>query len=309
LLNVLDQHLKNISLAPLGILPVLAIAYVFGRNPGMIAAVPAGISLGALEGGKAHEIAINCVLLILGYECTVLLLDYAYRASRERDVLAFDRNEAKVVHDHLFRCDTPDCKHWRFSVLHLPLRDVGGDFYSFQRVGDRVELFEADVSGKGLRAAMFLGIFKALLHERLDDSLASCLSRISEHLHSIWLNESTFATAWYGSFAEDGEIAYSVAGHEPALVCRKEGEIFQTRTGGIPLGLMPQSSYEIHAIRLEPGEAIAVHSDGLSELIAGGKVKQEELFEEISGLEQRLTEIPRRDDVLLVVARYENRPR
>lgn len=152
----------------------------------------------------------------------------------------------------------------------MPARLVGGDFYDFRRVGvTRVQLTVADVSGKGVPAAMCMMRAKETLSEQVSGrkDLAESVAAANEAL-CVGNDDGMFITAWIGILdVVTGRLEYVNAGHNPPLVRRADGRIEWLSEGDpdMPLAAMEGMSYRKHVTDLAPGDAFFAYTDGVTE--------------------------------------------
>ena len=147
-------------------------------------------------------------------------------------------------------------------------REVGGDFYDFYFSGPRTITFViADVSGKGVPAAMFMMRAKTLLKSAAQTSkpLAEVVTDVNDALCEG--NEANmFVTAWIGQMdITTGLVTYVNAGHNPP-VARRGGKVaFLTDRPGLVLGAMAGIPYRSQELQLAPGDALYLYTDGINE--------------------------------------------
>ena len=151
----------------------------------------------------------------------------------------------------------------------ITAKEVGGDFYDFYFVGkDRLALVIADVSGKGIPAALFMMRAKATLQGYLKSGLdiAEAVEKTNHRL-STRNDANMFVTAWIGIVdLATGELEYVNAGHNPPLLKRTDGSVEYLRsTSGLPLAAMDGESYRRKAFALKPGEGFLLYTDGVTE--------------------------------------------
>jgi serine phosphatase RsbU (regulator of sigma subunit) len=164
----------------------------------------------------------------------------------------------------------PEVEGWRFAADYEPAREVGGDLYDVFRVrGDRqdVALLIADVTGKGVPAALLMADTKALLHAAADnaDEPADALARVNRIL-CVERRSSLFVTAALATVdADTGNVRLASAGHEPPLVIRTNGSVEPIQAGGTILGAFAQVTYDLVDCRIEPGETIVLYTDGITD--------------------------------------------
>lgn len=180
-------------------------------------------------------------------------------------------------------------RHGRFeldSSYHPALQEarVGGDFYDvFLLPDNRVALLMADVSGKGLSAAVQTTMVKNML--RLiafeEPEPAGALARLNRALHHF-TDRELFVTAFYGVLcSETGELRYANAGHDPPLLYRASLS-FSTAldTTGMALGMDAESCYFARRLVLERGDVLLLYTDGITEARRGGSFFGRERLEE-----------------------------
>ena len=150
-----------------------------------------------------------------------------------------------------------------------PAKEVGGDFYDFFYVDEHhLALVIADVSGKGVPAALFMVISKTLIKNRLmsGDSPAQALMNVNEQLCEG--NEAEyFVTVWAAVVdLRTGEVVEANAGHEYPALCQKDGSYALVRTKHSPaVAIMEGMRFRERSFRLNPGDRLFVYTDGVTE--------------------------------------------
>ncbi|MGH7660877.1 MAG: PP2C family protein-serine/threonine phosphatase, partial [Vulcanimicrobiaceae bacterium] len=299
-----DTTLKATNLAPLVTIPVLAVTYVLGVPAGLAFGVVAGIAFGTVEHGLQSFLS-DAVILTATFAMVVALFGIARRLHARSSVMELEIGSAKTLHDTFFVNVNLGPSSWRPYIIHVPLREMGGDFYALDMTNDRKgeELFVADVSGKGIQASMLHSALKTLL--RADNSVdpGEKLSFLNQHLMSVCAN-GIFCTAWYGLLQGDGSVYFSNAGHERPFVQRVDGTVEQLRDGQIILGFGANVQYVSSTVRLLPGEKLLVYTDGLTEILERGDLKIEQVFDDFEEARRRIVGGRRRDDVLAIRLDY-----
>ena len=154
-----------------------------------------------------------------------------------------------------------------------PAQDVGGDFYDFFFIDeDHLCLVIADVSGKGIPAALFMMAAKRILEDsaRLEHSASEILEKTNESICDS--NQADmFVTVWLGILEiSTGRLTAANAGHEYPAIRRAGGSFELYRDGhGFVIGGMKGASYREYGIRLEPGDKLFVYTDGVPEATGG----------------------------------------
>lgn len=163
----------------------------------------------------------------------------------------------------------PDRKEFDIYATMTPAKEVGGDFYDFFMIDEsRVGLVMADVSGKGVPAALFMVISKTLLKNRAqmgDISPAEILRIVNNQLYEN-NNAEMFVTVWLGILdIKTGVITAANAGHEfPCVKHNGQYELVKDKHGFVLAGIA-NLKYRDYEIKLEKGDALFVYTDGVTE--------------------------------------------
>lgn len=169
----------------------------------------------------------------------------------------------------------------------IPAREMGGDFYDFFLVDEHhLGFVIADVSGKGVPAAIFMAVSRSLLKATALKGVtpADCLAHVN-HLLCPENDSAMFVTVLYGILdTETGELLYSNAGHNLPYVLRQDGRVqLLESTGGMALGVLDEAAFHTNREVLSPGDGLFLFTDGVTEAMD----PQGELFSE-ARLEQLL---------------------
>lgn len=173
------------------------------------------------------------------------------------------------IQAHLFPRQVPRVEGWEVFGSCVPSRKVSGDYYTYLRRPDgSVEAILADVSGKGLSAALTVSELHSAVHVLggLDRSIAEWIATLDEHLvGSLVLGQ--FVTFFAVRFQADGDdVEYVCAGHPPPRIVDPDGAIRSLRSTGPILGPLPVvRNVESATDRIAPGEILVAFTDGYSE--------------------------------------------
>lgn len=163
----------------------------------------------------------------------------------------------------------PERKEFEIYAQMIPAREVGGDFYDFFLVGDgKLGFVIADVSGKGIPAAIFMAMSRILLKATAltGTSTNECLRRVNQMLCSE-SDSGMFVTTCYGVLdVQTGELEYCTGGHHPPYLLSASSDVTHLNlTTGMVLGLMDDAEFEATRTTLQPGDKIFLYTDGVTE--------------------------------------------
>jgi sigma-B regulation protein RsbU (phosphoserine phosphatase) len=187
----------------------------------------------------------------------------------------------------------PERSEFDIYATMNPAREVGGDFYDFFLVDeDHLAVVIADVSGKGVPAALFMVIAKTLIknHAQNRETLGAVFTHTNSQLCE-GNDAGLFVTAWMAELQiSTGELSYVNAGHNPPLLKRKDGryEWLKSRPGFVLAG-MDGIRYRESAIRLRDGDCLFLYTDGVTEATNGrqelfGEERLQNTLNELNGL-------------------------
>ncbi len=163
----------------------------------------------------------------------------------------------------------PAQKEFDIYAMTNPAKEVGGDFYDFFLVDDdHLAVVVADVSGKGIPAALFMVIAKTLIkdHAQRGTSPDVVFTEVNRLLCEA-NDEGMFVTAWLGVLElSTGHLSYVNAGHNPPLLRRAGGgyDYLRTRSGFVLAGV-EETRYRSCSLELAPGDALFLYTDGVTE--------------------------------------------
>jgi sigma-B regulation protein RsbU (phosphoserine phosphatase) len=156
------------------------------------------------------------------------------------------------------------------AAANVPTRQVGGDYFDwFPLSGGRLGFLVADVSGKGVPAALLVSTVHSAVHLQIDEAkdVADLVSRIDRHLRRFAATRK-FLTLFFGLFEPDtGRFRYVSAGHNPALLARAQGPLLRLESTGVPVGMLPNASWREESVELSPGDLLCVYTDGVTEAV------------------------------------------
>jgi sigma-B regulation protein RsbU (phosphoserine phosphatase) len=155
------------------------------------------------------------------------------------------------------------------AAMMMAAKDVGGDFYDFFRIdNNQIGFVIADVSGKGIPAAIFMAVSRTLVRATgiREGSPAECMNYANDLLTKESV-DCMFVTVFYGIYnIQTGEITYCNAGHTPPYVMKKDGRIEELPTSQDPMvGAVEGMTYHEAKVKLEVGDSLFMFTDGITE--------------------------------------------
>ena len=202
---------------------------------------------------------------------TVQYVDEVKRVTAEKERIGTELDMAKQIQasmlPHMFP-PYPERREFDLYATMTPAKEVGGDFYDFFLIDDdHLCLVMADVSGKGVPAALFMMVSKVILQScaMLGRSAAEILQKTNDALcHDNQVE--MFVTVWVGILEiSTGKLTAANAGHEyPALKKGAQFALYKDRHGFV-IGGMEGVNYKEYELQLEPGDKLFVYTDGVTE--------------------------------------------
>jgi sigma-B regulation protein RsbU (phosphoserine phosphatase) len=173
----------------------------------------------------------------------------------------------KVVESQLPRA-FPLIEGFDIFGMTLPVREVGGDYFDFiHNISDRLGVIVADVSGKGLAAALVMVTFRAYIHATVINELSMrvVMARVNRLLCRTTEGDR-FITTFYGLVdPENKRLLYINAGHNQPMLVRADGSSRLLEQGGLPLGIFEDARYSESVLDFLPGDVLVMYTDGVTE--------------------------------------------
>lgn len=186
---------------------------------------------------------------------------------RERERIEQELRTAQAIQHAFLPKDVPAFQGWQLAPYYRPAREVGGDFYDFLPFEDgQLGFVIGDVTGKGVPAALVMATVHTMLRTAVQGmtSPGEVLARVNDLL-AAEIPAGMFVTCFFMLLdPKSGRLCYANAGHELPYR-RHDGSVAELWATGMPLGMLPGSSYEEYEASLAPGEDLLFYSDGLVE--------------------------------------------
>jgi sigma-B regulation protein RsbU (phosphoserine phosphatase) len=211
--------------------------------------------------GVSHE-----VLRALANECAAVLesakLVEAEQAARQyqQEMTIAASIQRSLISEHQVQCDFA-----RVNGRSIPCKEVGGDFFDVHVSPAAVTVIVADVSGKGISAALLASVIHGMFYAQLSSgtSLVDAASSVNKFLCSRVAGQK-YATLLAVQLERNGRLGVVNCGHVPAIVAGN-GTVTQVTDGDLPLGLIADASFHLIEQQLAVGSRVCMFTDGITE--------------------------------------------
>ncbi len=217
--------------------------------------------------GVSAALALWAAVIVIGFRFRNYL-----RGKRLEEQLAM----ARLVQFDLLPPGTLLTRDLEFAAQCVPAWQVGGDFYdAFETDNHEVALVLGDVSGKGLSAALVMGVVQGAVHASNGTGPAANHEQSAERLNHLLCRKTArerfVSLVWCYFDPASSTLHYINAGHLPPLLLRRDGtrnfEVIRLDEGGPVLGVLPGATYKQTQIPVQPGDLLVVFSDGILEAL------------------------------------------
>ncbi|MCU0509014.1 MAG: SpoIIE family protein phosphatase [Anaerolineae bacterium] len=218
-------------------------------------------------------LALQRVALTAELRAKVAALEAAQAELAVKARMARELELARQVQESFLPKTFPDAPGFAFGAYSEPAREVGGDFYDVIDLGEgRVGLVIADVSDKGMAAALYMALTRSLIRAEAvrEPSPRMVLGNVNRSLLDLG-EQGMFVTVFYGVLdTRAGELLYARAGHDYPLLLR-DGAATPLDGAGALLGLFDEIAAALteQSVRLLPGDRLALYTDGLTDVVDG----------------------------------------
>jgi serine phosphatase RsbU (regulator of sigma subunit) len=274
-----DNMVEGVSLGYLYILPLSFSAILLSRRL-TYAIVVVCILFHDLFGPPIHHLQgriLHNLAALVGFTFVVAILQW-FVAQRnalneltrhQRDELLKEVHLAAEVQQLFLPRSDPETKGFEIAGAMHPARVVGGDYYDYlERPDGRMRLVIADVSGKGVAAALLMSATAASVQLETNEPRTVC--EVASHLNNELFalqDDGRFVTMFLAELdPRTGQLKYINCGHNPALLVRRDGgEAIWLHASWIPVGMAPEIECSLDEVRLEPGDILVMYTDGLTD--------------------------------------------
>jgi sigma-B regulation protein RsbU (phosphoserine phosphatase) len=229
---------------------------------------------------------LEVLMLLASQVATIIEKAMLHEQSLERKRLQAQLEVARQVQLQLLPPRDPKLEGFDISAYNFSTEEVSGDYYDFVQIyDDHLGLVIADVSGKGVPAALLMAFLRASLRAAIHVGYAPNISMAKVN-YLLWesIENNQFVTAFYGVLdATNKTLAYSNAGHNPPILMNAEGKARFIERGGIPLGMFRDTRYYEYYLPVESGQTLVLYTDGATEAASsdGSEFGRDRLAEKV----------------------------
>ena len=182
-------------------------------------------------------------------------------AKRYRQELAI----AAEIQQRLMTVTVPDVPFAKVNAVSYACKDIGGDFFDLVLTEKCLSLIVADVSGKGVSAAVVASILQGMLnsHLAMDSSLAEMMVAVNSFLCEKVAGQK-YATLVVARLHPNGQLELINCGHVPPLLV-SDDKVIKLEEGNLPVGLVPGAEYQSSSLQMKPGDRLLLVTDGVTE--------------------------------------------
>lgn len=194
-----------------------------------------------------------------------------YKVAVDKGRMERELQMARKVQGGLLPEAIPQAQGWEFAALWKPAREVGGDYFDFIPSKGHLNFIIADVTDKGMPAALFMAFTRTAVRASLRQASSPAESiRLANNLICADSNDALFVSLFLGCLnLERGELTYVNAGHHPPFLYETASDnIKPLKTTGFQLGMHPDAVYKQQTIQLQPGDFVFLYTDGVTDAIS-----------------------------------------
>src|SRR6267378_2223982 len=206
---------------------------------------------------------------------------------------------AASIQQRLMQVKIPEVPFARLRGRNLSCKEIGGDFFDAVSTPNGIAVVLADVSGKGVSAALLASILQGMVYSHLIAGMP--LTEIVTALNRFFTKKhigSKYATMIIAHLRHDGELEYVNCGHVPPVwICKQE--VLRPSHGNLPVGLLADATYESDRCQMQPGDRLILVTDGVTEAEnARGDMFDSDRLETVAGKSMSM------DDIFAAVADF-----
>jgi len=199
---------------------------------------------------------------------------------------------AASIQQRLLAVTLPEVSFARVSGRNMSCKEIGGDFFEAVNTPDGLAVVLADVSGKGVSAALLASILQGMVYSQLISGmpLTEIVAAVNRFFTYKHIGEK-YATMLIARLRNDGDLEYVNCGHVPPVwICGDE--VLRPSHGNLPVGLLAEATYSSDRCQMRPGDRLILVTDGVTEAEnARGDMFDSERLEKVAGKSQSMEDI------------------
>ena len=199
---------------------------------------------------------------------------------------------AASIQQRLMAVTIPEVPFAKMRGRNLSCKEIGGDFFDVVNTDDGLAVVLADVSGKGVSAALLASTLQGMVYSHLSARmpLTEIMAAVNRFFTQKHLGEK-YATVIITKIRKDGELEYVNCGHVPPLLV-SGNQVTRPQHGNLPVGLLADATYESDHVQLRPGDRFILVTDGVTEAEnASGEFYDNERLEQVAAVSPTLEDI------------------
>ena len=208
--------------------------------------------------------------LICNFNEMAIALERLQKEEAARLKLESELQVARSVQGYLYPRVVPPLRGATVSGQTLAARMIGGDLYDFFNLGqERIGILCADVSGKGIPAALMMANLQAVarthLSDRIDSPAAHFVQALNQQLAGRF-GDNRYASLFWAEYNEHTAIlTYVNAGHPPPILICSSGKVERLDSSDFPVGMFANAQYTARTLQMQPGSRLVIFTDGLTD--------------------------------------------
>jgi phosphoserine phosphatase RsbU/P len=319
--SIAALELRTVVCLPLRQIHGTEVSGVFDLKSGVIGA----LYLDSRQATGALSTISEGLLETLANDVSAVLMNAKLlREAREKERLELELSTAREIQESLLPEIGGTYGTYQAAAQNIPSRRISGDYFDrIQLSGDRTVFVIADVSGKGVSAAILTSLVQGILFIEISrlENLTEAIGNVNRFLVQR-SNLGKFVSLFIAVLDPDGKLSYVNAGHNPPFLILQSGDSTELVAKGMVLGVVEQAAFEERTVELHSGDVICLYTDGVTEahspqrelfgenrlretLIRHRNLDAENILENVlQTVTDHTADLPRSDDLTLLIVKY-----
>ena len=267
--SIVAYDLRTVVCIPLRKVQLQTAREAQGAAPGQAAEAMGVLYVDSRFASRDHDIKkgiSNEILHAIATEAASLI-ENARLVQAEEEARRYQQelSIAASIQQRLMQVKIPEVPFAKIRPRNLQCKEIGGDFYDAVNTKDGLAVVLADVSGKGVSAALLASSLQAMIYSHLIAglSLTEVVTAVNRFFAEKMAGEK-YATLLLARLQRDGELEYVNCGHVPPVLV-SSGEVIRPSHGNVPVGMLADASFESAACQMKPGDRFILVTDGVTE--------------------------------------------